>query len=93
MRVCDPTVGSGGLRIQSADCIKSKGGNSLNLTLHGQERNLNTWAICKMNLLLQGLSDHRIEKDDPFMSQSWRIVELKKLSLFREGNKVFLCTA
>lgn len=64
MRVCDPTAGSGGMLIQSVDYIKSKGGNPRNLTLHGQEKNLNTWAICKMNLLLHGLSDHRIEKGD-----------------------------
>lgn len=64
MRICDPTVGSGGMLIQSVDYIKSKGGNPRNLTLHGQEKNLNTWAICKMNLLLHGLSDHRIEKGD-----------------------------
>lgn len=64
MRVCDPTVGSGGMLIQSVDYIKSHGGNIRNITLHGQERNLNTWAICKMNLLLHGLSDHRIEKGD-----------------------------
>ncbi|GAA3320972.1 hypothetical protein GCM10020331_034140 [Ectobacillus funiculus] len=64
MRVCDPTVGSGGMLIQSVDYIKETGGNPRNLVLHGQERNLNTWAICKMNLLLHGLSDHRIEKGD-----------------------------
>ena len=64
MRVCDPTVGSGGMLIQSVDYIKSQGGNPRNLSLHGQERNLNTWAICKMNLLLHGLSDHRIERGD-----------------------------
>ncbi|MFZ7942766.1 type I restriction-modification system subunit M [Neobacillus sp. 19] len=64
MRICDPTAGSGGMLIQSVDYIKAKGGNPRNLTLHGQERNLNTWAICKMNLLLHGLSDHRIEKGD-----------------------------
>lgn len=64
MRICDPTAGSGGMLIQSVDYIKANGGNERNLTLHGQERNLNTWAICKMNLLLHGLSDHRIEKGD-----------------------------
>ncbi|HFK1809842.1 TPA: type I restriction-modification system subunit M [Bacillus cereus] len=64
MRVCDPTAGSGGMLIQSVDYIKEKGGDHRNLILHGQERNLNTWAICKMNLLLHGLSDHRIEKGD-----------------------------
>lgn len=64
MRVCDPTVGSGGMLVQSVDYIKSQGGDARNLSLHGQERNLNTWAICKMNLLLHGLSDHRIERGD-----------------------------
>lgn len=64
MRICDPTAGSGGMLIQSVDYIKLKGGNPRNLTLHGQERNLNTWAICKMNLLLHGLSDHWIAKGD-----------------------------
>ena len=33
-------------------------------SLHGQEKNLGTWAICKMNMLLHGLSDARIEKGD-----------------------------
>lgn len=64
MRVCDPTAGSGGMLIQSVDYIKEKGGNPRNITLHGQEKNLNTWAICKMNLLLHGLSDHEIKKGD-----------------------------
>jgi type I restriction enzyme M protein len=64
MRVCDPTAGSGGMLIQAVDYVKFKGGNPQNITLHGQERNLNTWAICKMNLLLHGLSDHEIKKGD-----------------------------
>lgn len=64
MRISDPTAGSGGMLIQSVDYVKAKGGEPRNLTLHGQEKNLNTWAICKMNLLLHGLSDHRIEKGD-----------------------------
>lgn len=64
MRICDPTAGSGGMLIQSVDYIKSNNGNPRNLTLHGQEKNLNTWAICKMNLLLHGLNDHDIKKGD-----------------------------
>lgn len=64
MRVCDPTVGSGGMLIQSVDYIKARGGNRRNIVLHGQEKNLNTWAICKMNLLLHGLMDHNIKKGD-----------------------------
>ena len=62
MRICDPTAGSGGMLIECAHHIERKGGNPRNLTLHGQEKNLSTWAICKMNMLLHGLPDARIEK-------------------------------
>ena len=64
MRICDPTVGSGGMLIECAHYIERHEGNPKNLTLHGQEKNLGTWAICKMNMLLHGLSDARIEKGD-----------------------------
>jgi type I restriction enzyme M protein len=68
MRICDPTCGSGGMLIQSAEHVGAKEGKRLgepiNVTLHGQERNLGTWAIAKMNLLLHGLRDARIEKGD-----------------------------
>lgn len=80
MRICDPTAGSGGMLIQSVDYIRSKGGNPRNLTLHGQERNLNTWAICKMNLLLHGLSDHRIERGDTIREP--KLVEEGELILY-----------
>ena len=52
MRICDPTAGSGGMLIECAHYIERKGGNPRNLTLHGQEKNLSTWGICKMNMLL-----------------------------------------
>ncbi|KPF57190.1 class I SAM-dependent DNA methyltransferase [Rhizobium sp. AAP116] len=68
MRVSDPTCGSGGMLVQVAEHVaKLEGkrlGEALNITLHGQEKNLGTWAIAKMNLLLHGLRDARIEKGD-----------------------------
>jgi len=64
MRISDPTCGSGGMLIECAKYVERHGGNPRNLTLDGQEKNLGTWAICKMNLLLHGLPDARIEKGD-----------------------------
>jgi type I restriction enzyme M protein len=68
MRISDPTCGSGGMLIQCADHVAQLEGKRLgqpiNVTLHGQEKNLGTWAIAKMNLLLHGLRDARIEKGD-----------------------------
>ena len=64
MRICDPTAGSGGMLIECAHHVERRGGDPRNLTLHGQEKNLGTWAICKMNMLLHALPDARIEKGD-----------------------------
>lgn len=64
MRICDPTCGSGGMLIECAHYLERKKQNPKNLSLFGQEKNLGTWAICKMNMLLHGLPDARIEKGD-----------------------------
>ena len=64
MRICDPACGSGGMLIQSFYHLREKGQNPKNISLFGQERNIGTWAICKMNMLLHGLSNPRLEKGD-----------------------------
>lgn len=64
MRICDPTCGSGGMLIESAHYLARHGKNPKNLSLFGQEKNLGTWAIAKMNTLLHGRFDVRIEKGD-----------------------------
>ena len=80
MRICDPTVGSGGMLIECAHYIERNGGSGGNLTLHGQEKNLGTWAICRMNMLLHGLPDTRIEKGDTIRDP--RLVEEGELLLY-----------
>ena len=64
MRICDPTVGSGGMLIYAAQYVREHGGEVRNLALHGQERNLGTLAIGKLNLLLHGLGAARLEAGD-----------------------------
>jgi type I restriction enzyme M protein len=64
MRICDPTCGSGGMLIECAHHLERRGRNPRNLSLFGQEKNLGTWGICKMNMLLHGIRDFRIEKGD-----------------------------
>jgi type I restriction enzyme M protein len=64
MQICDPTAGSGGMLIECARHIADGGGNAKNVSLFGQERNGGTWAICKMNLLLHGLTDPDIRRGD-----------------------------
>jgi type I restriction enzyme M protein len=64
MTIYDPTVGSGGMLIQSKDYVEEIGGNSRNLALAGQEDNGGTWAICKMNMILHGVNSSDIRQGD-----------------------------
>jgi type I restriction enzyme M protein len=68
MRICDPACGSGGMLVQSVYHLRDIGQNPRNISLFGQERNIGTWAICKMNMLLHGLSSARLEKGDTLRS-------------------------
>ena len=64
MSIYDPTCGSGGMLIQAADYIRECGGNPRNRSLFGQESIGSTWSICKMNMLLHGISDSDIRQED-----------------------------
>ena len=64
MKIYDPTCGSGGMLIQSKLYIGEHGGNDKNISLYGQEMNLSTWAICKMNMFLHGVLNANIAKGD-----------------------------
>ena len=64
MRICDPTAGSAGMLIYTAQYVAEQGGNPRDLVLHGQERNLGTLAIGKLNLLLHNLRSARLEPGD-----------------------------
>ncbi|MCK5177576.1 MAG: SAM-dependent DNA methyltransferase, partial [Candidatus Aenigmarchaeota archaeon] len=68
MRICDPTCGSGGMLIECAHYVEKQHGNQRNLSLYGQEKNIGTWGICKMNMLLHGFPDADIRKGDTIRS-------------------------
>lgn len=64
MKIYDPTAGSGGMLIQTRNYLIEKGDNAQNLSLYGQEMNLNTWAISKMNMFLHEVFNADIRKGD-----------------------------
>lgn len=64
MRVYDPTVGSGGMLIQTRDYLRENGGSVDEVSLYGQEKIGTTWSICKMNMLLHGISHAVIHQGD-----------------------------
>ena len=62
--IYDPTCGSGGMLISSLHHIRQSGGEHRNIGLYGQEINLLTSAIARMNLFLHGVEDFHIERGD-----------------------------
>ncbi len=64
MAIYDPTAGSGGMLIQSAQYVEEQGQNARNLTLAGQDNNGTVWSICKMNMILHNVLDSDIQLGD-----------------------------
>jgi type I restriction enzyme M protein len=62
--IYDPTCGSGGLLLNCAMMLKDKGKEYRTLRLYGQEINLITSAIARMNMLLHGFEEFIIERGD-----------------------------
>lgn len=64
MSVYDPTVGSGGMLIQSREYVEEQGQDTRSLQLYGQESSGTVWSICLMNMILHNVADAHIENDD-----------------------------
>ncbi len=62
--IYDPTCGSGGMLLVSVLHVKEQGGEYRSMKLYGQEVNLLTSAIAKMNLYLHGIEDFKIVRGD-----------------------------
>ena len=62
--IYDPTCGSGGMLLSAAMQLKREGKEYRNVKLYGQERNLMTSAIARMNMFLHSIEDFRIERGD-----------------------------
>ena len=62
-KICDPACGSGSLLMKCGKQIQ-KNHNSKHYELHGQEAIGSTWSLAKMNMLLHGEDNHRLEWGD-----------------------------
>ena len=75
MSVYDPTCGSGGMLLESFHHLERMEMNPKSLNLYGQEMNLNTWAICKMNLFLHDIDDAFVERGDTLRDPKHKVSE------------------
>lgn len=64
MSIYDPACGSGGMLLEAVQYLRRYGHDASTLRLYGQEMNLNTWAICRMNLFLHDIDDAEVLRGD-----------------------------
>ena len=64
--IYDPACGTGGMLLETVHHVRERGGNPRTLygKLFGQERNLTTAAIARMNLFLHGWEDFEVVRED-----------------------------
>ncbi|SFH01973.1 type I restriction-modification system subunit M [Methylobacterium gossipiicola] len=67
MSVYDPTCGSGGMLLEAVQHLKAHSQDPRSVSLHGQEKELDTWAIAQINLFLHDIDDAFIAKGDTIL--------------------------
>lgn len=80
--IYDPACGTGGMLLECVDHLKENNQDYRTLKLYGQEKNLTSSSIARMNMFLHGIEDFQIVRDDT----------LKNPAFFEaDGLKTFDC--
>jgi type I restriction enzyme M protein len=71
--IYDPACGTGGMLLAAIDHVKREGGDPRTFfgKIYGQEKNLTTSAIARMNLVLHGIEDFQIVREDTLRSPAF----------------------
>jgi len=64
--IYDPACGTGGMLLGAIEHVKDAGGDARTFygKIYGQEKNLTTSAVARMNLVLHGVADFQIARED-----------------------------
>lgn len=71
--IYDPACGTGGMLLGAIEHVQRAGGDARTFfgKIHGQEKNLTTAAIARMNLVLHGIEDFQIVREDTLRSPAF----------------------
>jgi type I restriction enzyme M protein len=71
--IYDPACGTGGMLLGAIEHVMRKGGDPRTFygKIYGQEKNLTTSAIARMNLVLHGIEDFQIAREDTLRSPAF----------------------
>lgn len=78
--IYDPTCGTGGMLLTTATHLKELGKEYRNLKLYGQEINLITSSIARMNMLMHGITDFEVVRGNTLEQPAF--IENDKLKKF-----------
>lgn len=70
--VYDPTCGSGGMLVATINQVRDAGKDYRTLRVYGQEVNLTTASIARMNLFLHEIEDFDIKRGDTLRSPAFK---------------------
>jgi len=72
--VYDPACGTGGMLLAAVGHVRDRGGDPRTFfgRLYGQEKNLTTAAVARMNLFLHGIEDFLVERGDTLRAPIFR---------------------
>jgi type I restriction enzyme M protein len=70
--VYDPACGSGGMLVEAANEVLEAGGSLAQMRFYGQEVNLTTAAIARMNLYLHDVEDAKVLRGDSLRDPKFR---------------------
>ena len=62
--IYDPACGTGGMLLECVNSIRQNNKDSRTLKIYGQEKNLTTSSIARMNMFLHGVEDFQIVRGD-----------------------------
>ena len=73
--IYDPACGTGGMLLEALHYVKEHGGDEHLMlgNLYGQEKNLTTSSIARMNLFLHGAEDFHIERGDTLRQPAFHL--------------------
>jgi type I restriction enzyme M protein len=71
--IYDPACGTGGMLLGAIEHVMRKGGDPRTFygKIYGQEKNLTTAAIARMNLVLHGIEDFQVAREDTLRSPAF----------------------
>ena len=76
--IYDPACGTGGMLLECVNNLKNNKEDYRTLTLYGQEKNLTSSSIARMNMFLHGIEEFKIVRGDTLRSPAFFVADALK---------------